>query len=32
LGQIFISDTHEDRITAALEKSSMPYEIFNIGG
>lgn len=32
LGQIFISDTHLERITAALEKSSMAYEIFKIGG
>jgi len=28
LGQIFISDTHEDRIKAALEMSSSAYEIF----
>ena len=28
LGQIFISDTHEDRIKAALEMSSSTYEIF----
>ena len=30
LGQIFISDTHEDRIKIALEMSSSPYEIFNL--
>ena len=30
LGQIFISDTHEDRIKIALEISSSPYEIFNL--
>jgi DNA replication and repair protein RecF len=30
LGQIFISDTHEDRIKAALEVSSSAYEIFNL--
>lgn len=30
LGQIFISDTHEDRIKAALEMSSAAYEIFNL--
>lgn len=28
LGQIFISDTHKDRIKAALEMSSSAYEIF----
>ena len=28
LGQIFISDTHEDRIKTALEMSSSTYEIF----
>ena len=31
LGQIFISDTHEDRIKAALEMSSSTYEIFKLG-
>lgn len=30
LGQIFISDTHEDRIKAALEMSSTAYEIFKL--
>lgn len=30
LGQIFISDTHEDRIKTALKKSSSAYEIFNL--
>ena len=30
LGQIFISDTHEDRIKAALKRSSSDYEIFNL--
>ena len=30
LGQIFISDTHEDRILAALKMSSSTYEIFNL--
>jgi DNA replication and repair protein RecF len=30
LGQIFISDTHEDRIKAALKMSSSAYEIFNL--
>ncbi len=30
LGQIFISDTHEDRIKAALKKSSSAYEIFKL--
>lgn len=30
LGQIFISDTHEDRIKAALEKRTIPYEIFKL--
>ena len=28
IGQIFISDTHEDRIKAALEMSYSAYEIF----
>ena len=30
LGQIFISDTHEDRIKVALEMSSSSYEIFKL--
>ena len=30
LGQIFISDTHEDRIKVALEMSSSTYEIFKL--
>lgn len=30
LGQIFISDTHEDRVLAALKMSSSTYEIFNL--
>ena len=30
LGQVFISDTHEDRILAALKMSSSTYEIFNL--
>ena len=30
LGQIFISDTHKDRIKAALEMSSTAYEIFKL--
>ncbi len=30
LGQIFISDTHEDRIKAALAMTSSEYEIFNL--
>lgn len=30
IGQIFISDTHEDRIKAALSSTSSDYEIFNL--
>ena len=29
LGQIFISDTHEERIKTALEKTASKHEIFN---
>ena len=31
LGQIFISDTYEDRTKAALEMTSNTYEIFKLG-
>ena len=30
IGQIFISDTHEDRIKAALAATKSNYEIFNL--
>ena len=30
IGQIFISDTHEDRIKLALSSTSSKYEIFNL--
>ena len=30
IGQIFISDTHEDRLKNALTASSSKYEIFNL--
>ncbi len=30
MGQIFISDTHQDRIKAALQESAFDYEIFNL--
>ena len=30
LGQVFISDTHEDRIKTALEMTTSDYEIFNL--
>ena len=30
IGQIFISDTHEDRVKLALSDTSSKYEIFNL--
>ena len=30
IGQIFISDTHEDRVKLALSDTSSEYEIFNL--
>ena len=30
LGQVFISDTHEDRIKTALEMTTSDHEIFNL--
>ena len=30
IGQIFISDTHEDRLKLALSDTSSMYDIFNL--